>query len=148
MANCDIKRHSTLEQQVETLTAEIQGYQVGDSYQKGHEHGSAVAARYKAERDTLAAELRALTSRYEAALDVIIDGKTARLQGGLWPSDVLSQRAHEVWRDVTARRAVLDQAKDPDTPQRFCFCPGGGEPDGLEHRPGCPLDQAKDPDHE
>lgn len=43
--------------ELEQLNMEVQRHQVGDSYGVGYEHGSALAARYKAQRDQARAEL-------------------------------------------------------------------------------------------
>lgn len=42
---------------------------------------------------------------------------------------------------ANAARAALEETPPRHRPV-VCTCPGGGEPDGLEHRPGCPFARA------
>jgi hypothetical protein len=46
--------------------------------------------------------------------------------------------AVSMWAGWIIRDCQADREWWDEHPDR-CFCPGGGAPDGLNHRPGCPL---------
>ena len=52
-----VARAEKAEAERDAASEECQRHQVGESYQVGHEHGSAVAGKFKAERDALAARI-------------------------------------------------------------------------------------------
>jgi hypothetical protein len=55
--------------EIERLHLDIQGYQVGGGYERGHEHGSAVAAKLRAERDELRATVQDVSELLGTELD-------------------------------------------------------------------------------
>jgi hypothetical protein len=111
--------------EVDKLKLEIQGYQVGDGYEKGHEHGSSVAARERAERNRLQAVVdkagQALTriadqDRWEQTPPSLLERIELvedRLREARAERDEL--RAHGVARDIGEAneqlRAELDALK-------------------------------------
>jgi hypothetical protein len=96
----------------------------------------------------LAAEVRALTAERDALvidhgyigrLEVAERALTARLDAAKAVVDEIRETPPDYrFALLPDLYAVLDRAATAD-PTPKCFCPGGGEPEGLNHRPGCPL---------
>lgn len=95
-------RAERAEAEVERLNQEVMAHQLGDGYQKGHEHGSQLAAQFKKERD----EAQALVARLGAALAQSVE----QLQAG---STLLcaATAVVEAWAEL--RQWVKSMVADP-----------------------------------
>jgi len=58
-----------LRAEVSRLNEEVMAHQVGDGYEKGYEHGSALAAQHKARADRAETDLAALRDKVRALAD-------------------------------------------------------------------------------
>lgn len=116
---CDLNRLlRTSQREVDELQQEVMAHQVGEGYDKGHEHGSAVAARFKAERD--AAEASRRDWAVEAArLDMGVDQYRDTLHA-IWLyvdwryiTGKLTTEQRELWAEAVE---TVSRAHHPDEP--------------------------------
>jgi hypothetical protein len=83
----------------------------------------------KARAEAAEAEVRALTVRLDAVVGIAEDAVAY--------IDTFKHTRPDRGRVASEFGERLRAATADPTPK--CFCPGGGEPEGLNHRPGCPL---------